>query len=93
MSSLTRFCQLLKAKVRVWVLKQLFTPVRALTLQKAKVRPEEKVTCVSSMLHAGHASITVHYSSQCESFYYGNIPKDLDLYLAERQILEGLVVP
>ena len=88
-----------KARFRAWVLRMMFTPVRALTLSRAKIRPGEKLTTV----HGGYtfyqhsktfgAHITLHYigASDCECFDYKE--NELDLFRSERQVLEGLVTP
>jgi hypothetical protein len=80
-----------------WILKRMFTPVRALKLERASVRVGAKLTSVSTWYAEINgqrivAQITLNYraSNDCVSFWYTD--QELDLWRAERQILEGLVV-
>ena len=78
-------------KFRSWlrcrILSWMFTPVRALKLDKAAIRPGEKVVTITSYCTHNHWSLSVHYGGSCESFYY----KDKSTFAAERQILEGMI--
>jgi hypothetical protein len=77
-----------KAWIRRFILKHMFTPVRALTLERAKLRAGEQLVTVTSYCTGNHWSINLHYNAPtCDAFYY----TDLGVFKAERQILEGMV--
>lgn len=87
----------LKSWFRRQILKQLFTPVRALTLVRARVDPEREIMSVDSKVSPDRGlgryqfQIYVYYRSGggLGMFYYSH--DERDLFLSERQFIEGLV--
>lgn len=95
------------ARVRIWwkrfLLRTMFTPVRALKLEKAHVRADTQIDSVHSNMTTIRPSsggkpyvyyrIQVFYpgtgTDSLDCFDYG---ADRELFQQERQILEGLVV-
>lgn len=85
----------LRSVVRRWVLSWLFTPVRELTLERARVEIGGYFTTVSGMAYDDHSSITLHYKDYhigIKTFRY-DLPKEQKLFESERAILERMCVP
>lgn len=89
----------MKNFVKKMILGLLFTPVRALTLVRAKIDSQRSVRSIhsqcSSYVHNEkkiiYFTIFVFYKDggSCSRFEYRE--EERDLFLSERQILEGLV--
>lgn len=87
----------IKSWFRVWVIKRMFTPIRAHKLEKASIRAEQ--TASSCSLHINQygpeaggyvgSSIYIHYVNDCDVFYYY---RDNELALNEFMLIRDLVV-
>ena len=68
-------------------------------LKKASVRPGEKLNCVTSQYnyhlsigsHSAHLGLHYEGATTCDGFWYDSA--ELDLWRAERLILESMIVP
>jgi hypothetical protein len=84
----------LKSLFRRWLLRLMFTPVRAVKLERARVRAEERLRSVSGSVFtsdeiAGFSSLSLCYDNSCDMFRYSR--EEYGMFAAERQILEDMI--